>query len=55
MQTVERIFISICMDVAPASNNSDGLWLRQEVEMRHLGGRKDSGIVPGSGDSPRKK
>ena len=40
------------MDVAPVSHKFDGLWLRQEIVGGTSGGRKDSGIGPGTGDLP---
>jgi hypothetical protein len=39
------------MDVAPVNNKYDGLLLRQEIEVEHPGGRKDSRESQ-AGDSP---
>jgi hypothetical protein len=38
-QLVERIPY-VCLDAAPVSNKSDGLWLRQEIGGRRSGRQK---------------
>lgn len=46
LSIVERITY-VCMDMAPANNKSDALWLRQETEGRISGRRENFGIEPG--------
>lgn len=43
-----------CMNVAPVNSKSLAHSLGKKYEVEDLGGRKDSGAVPGEGDLPGK-